>query len=245
MKASSITTLDELNLAFRAWVDAYYNRRPHTETQQRPFDRWRAGAHRIVQLEEAALRQAFLWSERRRADKAGVLSLNGVRYQVGPELARKKVELRFDPERLDEVEIWFDGTFRERTRPFAVQEHRRPKADAGEAEPSEAATRRPLVDWLGHLVAERGDGHLSPDDALAKALEEHRAANEEVRSRVEAAVSPEVYDPEVVQIFLDRYGPFDPERFGDALELAVGLGGPDQHLETLLQGIRVGLGGGA
>jgi transposase InsO family protein len=50
VKASSITTLDELNLAFRAWLDAYYNRRPHAETQQRPFDRWRAGAHRIVQV---------------------------------------------------------------------------------------------------------------------------------------------------------------------------------------------------
>ena len=245
MKASSITTLDDLNLAFRAWLDAYYNRRSHAETQQRPFDRWRAGAHRMVEVEEAALRAAFQWSETRRADKAGVLSLNGVRYQVGPELARKKVEVRFDPERLEEVEIWLDGSFRERVRPFCVQEHRRPKPDDPADGPSESPKKAPLVDWLGHLVAKRDHGRMSLDDALSRALEEHRAANEEVRSLVESAVVSEVYDHQAMEAFLDRYGPFDPGRFGDALELAVTLGGSDQHLETLLNGIRVGLGGGA
>ena len=244
VKASSITTLDELNLAFRAWLDAYYNRRLHAETQQRPFDRWRDGAHRVVHVEEGTLRQAFLWSEVRRADKAGVLSLNGVRYQVGPELARKKVEIRFDPERLEEVEIWLDGIFRERVRPFAVQENRRPKPAHDDTKATASSAKPALVDWLGHLVTQRGDGHLSPDDALDKALEAHRAANTEVRSQVEAAVSPEVFEVEVVDGFLDRYGPFDPAHFGEALELAVALGGPDQHLETLLHGVRTSLGGG-
>lgn len=100
VKASSIVSLDELNRAFRAWVDLKCNRREHGETGQTPWDRWRDGADRIVHVDERALVDAFLFRASRTTDKTGVLKLHGSKYQVGPELARKKVEVRYDPDRM-------------------------------------------------------------------------------------------------------------------------------------------------
>ncbi len=247
VKASAITTLDELNAAFRAWVDLEYNQRVHSETNEAPLARWRAGAHTINHVDEAKLRAAFLWSTTRKADRTGVLSFEGTRYQVQPGLAGKKVELRYDPERLEEVEIWLDGTFQERVRPFAVSEHRRPKAPASvDTPPSEAtleSTPSPTVDWLRHLVGQHTARRLTPDEALAQATAARREADAGVLARVEAAVSPEVFDPEVVRAWLDRYGPFDPDAFGDMVDFAVEHTGPDRHLPTLLEAARQALGG--
>lgn len=80
----------------------------------------------VQHIDEEALRRAFLWSETRKADKTGIFSLFGRRDQVGPDLARKKVDLRYDPERLEELKVWFEGRFRERVQPFQVQPNRRP-----------------------------------------------------------------------------------------------------------------------
>ena len=246
VKASTITNLDDLNDAFRAWVDLEYNQRVHGETNEAPLARWRAGAHRVTHADENALREAFLWTTERKADRTGVLSLESTRYQVSADLAGKKVTVRYDPERLEEVEIWLEGTFRERVCPFEVSEHRRPKSPDVAAAAATAGTadqEPPLVDWLGHLVNQRRSGHITPDEALAKALASRRDDDDGVLARVEAAVSPEVFDPDVVRAFLARFGPFEPEPFGDMIDFAVEHGGADRHLPTLLDAARHALGG--
>lgn len=90
VKASEIRSLDELNEAFAAWMDLEYNRRVHGETGQTPDERWRAGIERVEYVDERRLRLAFRWKERRTPDKTGLFSLFGTRYQVGPELARRR-----------------------------------------------------------------------------------------------------------------------------------------------------------
>ena len=243
VKASAITTPDELNAAFRAWVDLEYNQRVHGETNEPPLARWRAGAHAVRHVDEGALRAAFLWSTERKAERTGILSLDGTRYQVRAALAGKKVEVRYDPDRMhEEVEIWLGGAFQERVQPFTVSEHRRPKASpAAPAAPE--ASPRPTVDWLGHLVGQHTDRRLTPDEALVQATAARREADEGVLARVEAAVSPEVFDPELVRTWLDRHGPFEPDAFGDMVDFAVEHTGPDRHLPTLLDAARRALGG--
>ena len=56
-------------------------------------------------------------------------------------------------------------------------------------------------------------------------------------------MSPEVFDPELVRIWLDRYGPYDPDAFGDMVDFVVEHAGPDRHLPTLLEAARQALGG--
>lgn len=236
VKASSITTLDELNRAFRAWVDLKYNRRKHGETGEPPWERWRDGAHRVVHVDERALVDAFLFRTARTTDKAGVLKLHGTRYQVGPDLARKKVEVRYDPERMEQIEVWSGDVFQERVRPLEVTPHRRPLTIdlPGESD------QKPVVDWLGHLTEQHRPEPLQ--DALEVALAERRRLDDEVVELLRDRLSSEVFDEVAVREFLDRYGPLDARDLVDAIDLAIEFGGADQHVATLLTEIYDALG---
>jgi len=239
VKASNIRTLDELNEAFVAWMDLEYNARVHTETGQTPDARWRAGLDRVEYVDERLLRLAFRWKERRTPDKAGLFSLFGTRYQVGSELARRRVDVYFDPEALDEVEVHHDGRFVERCVPFEVRSHRRPRP--APAEPSAPAddAPAPTANWLGHLVEQRrAEGFVEPsddadvpreqaDDAIVELLREHLA--------------PDVFAEKTVRDFLRRYGPFEPERAGAALYDVLGDGPADHHVAVYLEAIREAL----
>jgi len=243
VRASSITTLDELNLAFRAWVERYYNTKEHTEIAQSPRERWRAGLRHIRHAEESAIHHAFLWSDTRKTDKTGVFSLHGTRYQTGPELARKKVEVRYDPERLDSVEVHLDGTFRERVGPLNPGPHRRPTPQA-ESEPSGDASGSPTVDWLAHLVRERGEAFDGGDD-LQRHLRERKQADHAVTELLRDRLATAVFDDSAVRSFLERYGPLDPEDVELTVQFAIEHGGADQHIDVFLDGIKTALCGGA
>jgi len=165
----------------------------------------------------------------------------GLRYQVGATLARRRIEVRYDPEMLDEVEVWLDGKMRERVRPFEVGSHRRPKPATPEpvAPPTDA---RPAADWLGHLVAKRAALRIAEPDPreIADAARAHRdEADRAVADLLAERLDPAVYDEAAVRDFLRRYGPLDPELACTALDRLLEAGRPDQHvsvyLETLLR----------
>jgi len=168
---------------------------------------------RIVYAEEEALRRAFLWSEPRTPDKAGVFGLFGTRYQVGPGLARKRVDVRFDPEHLAEVEVWHQGRFVERVRPFQVQPHRRPRpeddAEASATAPKPGPKPAPTADWLGHLVrTRRQDALVHHPRALVQAHADQRAqADQAFLDLLSHRLDPAVVDAATVHTWLDRFGP--------------------------------------
>lgn len=237
VRASTISTLDELNAAFNAWKDLKYNRRIHSEIGQAPWDRWRAEPGRIETVSERLITEAFLFRAQRTTDKAGVLKLHGVRFQVGPELARKRVEVRYDPEHMDRIEVWHGETFQERVRPLEVTPHRRPRVD----DPIEPDPEGPLVDYLGHLTQKHDP--LPEADAVEAALAERRRQDAAVAEVFERLLDPEVYDEGEVLEFVGRYGPFEPEEIEEQLRFAVEVGGSDQHIHTVLTGLRKALGG--
>ena len=55
------------------------------------------------------LRKAFLWRENRKVRHDGRIELQGNTYQVPAQLAGRRIELRFDPFDLANLEIWLDG----------------------------------------------------------------------------------------------------------------------------------------
>jgi putative transposase len=96
--------LARLNELFTAWVESVYHRRPHTETGQRPLERFLApGAP--VPPDADLLREAFLWSEKRTVTKTATVSLHGNTYQVDPALVGCRVELVFDPFDLTDLAV--------------------------------------------------------------------------------------------------------------------------------------------
>jgi putative transposase len=154
-----IADLAEMNRLFRAWLETAYHQAVHSETGEAPAARWEKAtpAERAVP-EPALLREAFLWSERRKADKTALVRLHGNVYQAGAWLAGRVVELLFDPFDLDRIEVRLGGKPAGTAVPFVMGRHRHPKTRTpdGQARTEPAPTG---IDYLGAL----GDSH---DQAL-------------------------------------------------------------------------------
>ena len=246
LQASDIRTLDQLNEAFGAWTDLVYNVKVHSETGEAPLVRWRKAADLVRFAEEEKVRQAFLWSECRKPDKSGVFSLFSTEYQVEPALARRSIEVRYDPESLGEIEVWHDRTFKERVHPFAVGPHRRPHQhdqdeDDDDTAPMDAATpRKPAVDWLGHLVKQRQEAFVDPSPRdLARAAEKKRTeADDAILDLLRSRLNVAVVDAPTVRDFLRRHGPFDLEAARDVLDRLLTHLPNDHHVLVYLETIR-------
>lgn len=234
--AARITTLDALNEAWLAWSDGVYNRKVHGETGGVPRDRWRRRLADVQFAPETKLRDAFLWTETRTSDKSGVFSPIGTEYLVGPGLAKKKVEIRYDPENTALVEAWFDGKLVERVAPFVVGRHRRPHPPAAEkaARPAKPA---PTANYLGHLTQKRRDENFAEPtpQALADALAARRAeADAAVCDTLAARFDPAVFDSPTIRAFLTRVGPWDPVQVGEIADRFFALHPRDTHVQVLL-----------
>jgi transposase InsO family protein len=248
IKVSKIDSLEALNAAFYAWVDRFYNRRPHGETHEVPRDRWRTAIDKVRHLDEEVLRRAFLWTETRTPDKTGLLSLFGRKYQAPAALARKKVEIRYDPEHTDEVELWSQGRFVERVRPFEVQPHRRAKAPSTGHEAPTAATvepAAPVADWLGHLVDERSATLCDdPEAELRRALEQRQALDDAFVDILRDRLDPDVMDEPLARRWLEHFGPVEPEPIAELLDFALAHMGTAHHLQHYLDMLHAALFGG-
>jgi putative transposase len=108
--ATNISTLDDLNTSFWAWLDQIYHARVHTETGQTPFERFTAGSgfEQIQMPDPETLRQAFLWRAKRRLTKTSTIQIQGNTYFVDPALAwpGTLIELRFDPFDLSKLDVY-------------------------------------------------------------------------------------------------------------------------------------------
>jgi putative transposase len=242
LAATSIVTLDQLNEAFVAWLDLEYNARVHSQTGQTPLSRWREAAGSVRYATDAQLRQAFLFCEKRTPDKAGVFSLCGTSFQVGPTLARRRVEVRFDPEALFEVEVWRDGAFVERAQPLRVGTDRRPwRGDPLPHPKREPSNDEPTADWLGYLVEKRradGEPEPSPRAFAAAARDRRRQADEAVLDLLRERLAPDAFDPDAAVDWLHRYGPLDPDGAATALDILLAHERPDHHVTHYLDALR-------
>jgi putative transposase len=100
-----IGSLDKLNDRFAAWVERYLNVRIHSETGVSPLARYEKGTRRDANPE--LLRTDFLWSAHRRVSRTATMSFEGNEYEVDSGLAGRTVELRYRPEDLFAIEVWF------------------------------------------------------------------------------------------------------------------------------------------
>lgn len=222
VSASHIETLDELNEAFWAFIDKDYNNRLHGETGETPKARFERGVETFRFADEESLRRAFLWTEIRTPDKAGVFSLFGIKYQVSAGHGKRRLQVRFDPEALHDVEVWRDNAFIERVKPLRISAHRRAKVEPA----PDNSDKAPVVDYLGHLVKERRkQGVMEPPaEALAKRAREKREENtKRIIAILDDRLKQGVVNADDVRGFMERFGPFD----ADLAELAL-----DEMLES-------------
>jgi len=110
VETSEIATLADLNESFWAWLELIYHTTQHSETGQTPLARFQAGLADVRSADPEQLRKAFLWRETRKVRRDGRIELQGNTYQVPAHLSGQKIELRFDPFDLSNLELWVDGT---------------------------------------------------------------------------------------------------------------------------------------
>jgi putative transposase len=121
-----VSSLEELNSLFDAWVAEAYHRSANETTGRPPAEAWEAGwaraAPRRASLDEIA--EAFKWSAVRKARKDATVQLDGNVYQVDPSLAGRRVELVYDPYDLRAgLEVFLDGAPAGRGAPFEIGRH--------------------------------------------------------------------------------------------------------------------------
>ena len=157
-RAARIPDLAELNRLFTAWVETVYHVREHSETGQPPLTRWEAGGPFPLPAADD-LAEAFRWSEWRTVSKTALVSLHGNRYQVDPALARRRVELAFDPFDLDVLFVRHDGKDAGTATPYQITRHSHPKARPEDPGSGDDAPRATGVDYIA-LIGEQHDRQI-------------------------------------------------------------------------------------
>jgi transposase InsO family protein len=98
---------DLLNHYFSEWVEEY-NNRVHGTTKETPYNRYRAGLQ-CVRPAPARLLEYFRQIEFRRVKKDRTIRLMGHMFEVPVNLIDRQVELRFHPEDLSQIEVYFQN----------------------------------------------------------------------------------------------------------------------------------------
>ena len=121
-EAQGIPNFQQLNDRFMAWSEQICNTRVHAETGQTPIQRFTSQGP-LHAVEPSLLREAFRWSVMRRVTSTASVSLTGNRYAVDEALIGRRVELRFDPEDLTKLDVYWEGHPAGTAIPFILGRH--------------------------------------------------------------------------------------------------------------------------
>lgn len=100
-------SLDELNELFENWVDTYHSR-VHSTTEETPLSRYQANM-KCVRPAPKDLLSYFRMIAFRKVKKDRTVRLNGTVFEVPVDLIDHRVELKFQKESPEDVEIFLDG----------------------------------------------------------------------------------------------------------------------------------------
>ena len=133
---SGLQTIEELNEFFDAWIDERYHKEVHRTLKQSPLERWQEEEATIKRIAPEKLMDALKLRANRDVNfKTARIQLNGKEYQASKHLGGEKVQLKWEFDRTDEIEIWREGDFVETARLFVRQENidysKRPERDEG------------------------------------------------------------------------------------------------------------------
>jgi hypothetical protein len=147
--------LAELEQKHRAWLACEYHARVHDTTGRAPKEHWLELCDHLRPLPKGVdLDQLFLHRAKRTVNKTGTVRWGGGRLEVIPDLARQKVELRFDPHDPDKLpKVFVEGHFVCDTVPLDLLKnaHRKRRRNLGKPDPLVEPTG---ISPLDDLVAE-------------------------------------------------------------------------------------------
>lgn len=242
---AELKTLEELNLAFWAWLDQY-NRKKHGSTNMPPLERWEKGKDVVRYPHPADVHDLFLWEETRLVKKTGTLSLSGNEYRVSEGLIGLKVQVRFDPLDLDTIKVFRDDRFIEIAAPYQITAHTHSKA-----------TPRPKDEKYLPLPSSKRLIQASVADRQNRVNEEiiQGTGDEQLGGRLtlkgwmalfKDTLGRPLTPLEMAELstFFKRYAPLSVQSVTESLRTIVERKGPDRHLSYYLGEIAQSLLGG-
>jgi len=103
-----LSSLDNLNRAFTAWVEDDYNSREHSAIGMRPIDRFGLDLKRIRFLPPDQLNdELFYAQDTRKVKKDNTFSFNAARYEAPADLRDRSITIRFDRAAPDRIIVFF------------------------------------------------------------------------------------------------------------------------------------------
>ena len=107
---ANVENLSELNKLFQGWLAKEYHDRKHSELGKTPTERWKEDVQKISLVTQEELRRALLLRVKRIVQpNTSTVSIEGRDYQLSTQFAGQEVEVRWNPEFVDTVEIWQFG----------------------------------------------------------------------------------------------------------------------------------------
>ena len=117
LELKHVVTIEDLNTRFWAWLENAYHRSRHSALETTPLLRWQRDIEQVRQLPPSTdLRRLFFYRLDRLVRRDSTFLLQKRFYEAPPHLAGERVEVRFDPLDLSQVDIWFDGQFQSAAR---------------------------------------------------------------------------------------------------------------------------------
>lgn len=110
LDAKPMLTLEQLNQRLWQWIDTVYHCREHSALKTTPLVRWQRDIEQIRQLAPSTdLRRLFFHRLDRVVRRDSTFLLKNHFFEAPPQLAGKRIEVRFDPLDLTQVDIYCEG----------------------------------------------------------------------------------------------------------------------------------------
>jgi putative transposase len=146
-RAARITSLDQLNLCFEAWLDRRYHLVAHGETRQPPLDRFAQPGFTPKYPDPVLLQDIFRVRIKRRVQpKTATVEIDGRAFQCEAFLRNRWVRVHYDPFDLKDVLVFLNGKRVQRAFPQ--------KVNAPQPAPERPTATPPAFDYLAALRAE-------------------------------------------------------------------------------------------
>jgi transposase InsO family protein len=245
-EVQKVQTLPELNRLFWGWLEVAYHQRVHSSTNATPLERWQQHlGHYLRSVEEKELIELFLWHVNRKVNNVGLVSVDGLDFEVEGMLKGRHVEVRYNPFDLSWIHIYYQDRFFQKAYPFKLGRW----SSAAKSQPPPPDKPSPTgIKPLEQLAqkhreqkqqqAQKLVGATSssplPESSFTVAMFIHQVATS-LGKAPEALHAREV---ERLQDFWKIHQPLSADTVGIAMAKAILAHGNQQHLEVYLDAVK-------
>jgi len=234
----------QLNHKFWAWLEQEYHQQIHSSTNEIPVIRWRNSVSPFLRkIDEKQLNSIFLWRENRKVNKLGLVSLQGIQFEVSTILAGKTVDVRYNHFDLSQVFIYLDGRLIQTAKPFRITRWNRsgkqptmpvppPESNIQHLALLQQQHEKATIEQARKLLGQTPAEPVKPMSYTAATFFKELATA--LKRSVESLHANELDE---MQRAWDTFGPFEPALIHIAMAKAIIQKKHDQHITFYLEQI--------